>query len=390
MESVQTQIADMGSSTSWKRGDLEMLVGELQRQRESKIDFVADQRSLQLTGGRLAARCIRTGEWLPDPLPLTDDAINQFAERLSPSVPRKFFRDALEKHPEPFQRYVNESMARTGSRNLVRCLDGKVRAFLSGSYRAIDNYDVAFAALDAVRGSGGEVMEATLSDRHMRIKFTSRRIFDTLQAVRSGGDGWFAGGLGNQEHLSKVAARSRGDLPGGPHTVHPLVTVSNSETGFGKYQVHLGILQGICFNLATVEESIAQVHLGRRLDTGLFSADTVRLETRAIVAKAKDVIRTGFDQQRFRALIERVRRSTTMEIQAPASAVGNLVDTSELFTEKDRDSLLGYFIKDYVPTAYGLAQAVGRLAQDVDDPDRAFKLESLAGEVMLKPEMAMA
>ena len=62
-----------------------------------------------------------------------------------------------------------------------------------------------------------------------------------------------------------------------------------------------------------------------------------------------------------------------MEIQAPASAVGNLVDTSELFTEKDRDSLLAYFIKDYVPTAYGLARAVGRLAQDVDDPDRAFK-----------------
>ena len=150
------------------------------------------------------------------------------------------------------------------------------------------------------------------------------------------------------------------------------MSVSNSETGFGKYQVHLGILQGICFNLATVEESIAQVHLGRRLDTGLFSADTVRLETRAIVAKAKDVIRTGFDQQRFRALIERVRRSTTMEIQAPASAVGNLVDTSELFTEKDRDSLLGYFIKEYVPTAYGFARAVGRLAQDVDDPDRAF------------------
>ena len=43
-----------------------------------------------------------------------------------------------------------------------------------------------------------------------------------------------------------------------------------------------------------------------------------------------------------------------------------------------------------MPTAYGLAQAVGRLAQDVDDPDRAFKPESLAGEVMLKPEMAMA
>ena len=111
---------------------------------------------------------------------------------------------------------------------------GQCRAFLSDRYKVLDHYDLALTSLQAVQGQGGEVIEASLSERSMRLKFTSRSIFDAIEQRRhSGGGNWYAGGLGNTEHLRRVGARTEGDLPGGPDTVHPMVTVSNSETGHG-------------------------------------------------------------------------------------------------------------------------------------------------------------
>lgn len=392
---------------AWKgRGSLEAMLAELTRQRDTKIDFVADTRQMVIEsetvgadedggGGNVVLRlCPKPGaaqlrEFMPSAgVPLLDQATAQLGERCSPPVPWRFLRALRDGKPLTAESLLNDLLG-DPARRLVRCLDGNVRAFLSDRYRVMDNYDLAFAALDVVQQNGGEVIECALDDRRMRLKFTSRQIFDAIDTKRASGvsQAWYAGGLGSQEYLSKVAARTGGELPGGPGTVHPLVTISNSETGHGGLNVRIGVLQAICFNLATVERVVAAIHLGEQLDAGVYSEETMSAESQAVCLKARDAIRAAFDPEKFRAIVARCNAAQDIPVEAPQSALRNVVAHTEL-PDEARDAVLEYFLRDYDPTAWGLAQAIGRYSQDVDDTDAAEAVEQAAGDVILKPSLA--
>lgn len=384
-----------GVSGGWNgRGSLRNLVAELDRQRATKIDFVADARSMRVEtvkgGANDGALVIRPNPDAPiairefvtsEGIEISKNALSQIGARVSPDVPAKFLGELAAARPSRAAELLSGLMADTGRKNLVRCLDGKVRAYLSDQYRILENYDLAFGALDVAREVGAEVLEASLSDRTMRIKLVSKNIFDAIDATRSGGTGWYAGGLGDQKYLSKIAATSKGDLPGGPGTVWPVVTVGNSETGQGGMFVRFGILHGVCFNLATLEDVVTQVHLGSKMEVGMFTAETITADSRAIMLKARDAIAAAFNPDRFKALVAKIKGSNEIEIANPTSAVGNLVENADL-SEDAKNSILAHFLADYRPTVYGLSQAVARYAQETDDGDEAGDLESLAGRII--------
>lgn len=388
----------------WRgRGSLEALVRELNRQKESKLDFVADTRQLLVeadvteteTGDVVNLRLVpkpsatQLREFMPsEGIVLLDQATQQLGDRLTPNVPWKFLRALRDAKPQTTESLVNDLLA-DPARRLIRCLDGRVRAVLSDRYRVMDNFDLAFTALDVARENGGEVMEASLSDQRMRIKFTSRQVWDAIETKRTSdpSGGWYAGGLGSQQFLSKVAARTGGELPGGPGTVHPLVTISNSETGHGGLNIRVGILQAICFNLATVERVAAAIHLGEQLEVGMFTEETVSAESKAIYLKARDAIKAAFNPETFKQIVARCNAAQDVAVQAPSAAVRNVVESVGL-PEGSHDAILEYFLRDYDATAWGLAQAVGRYSQDIEDTDLAETIEQAAGEVILKPALA--
>jgi len=391
MQQIQSEMA----VASWSgRGSLTDLVGELERQKESKFDFVADTRGIAVAEREgklfLIPKEDRATEWIPAlGLPIRPGALDQMGEKCDPQIPIKFLRELSGRRSRRAAELLNNLIEDAPARRFIRCLDGSVRAFLSDRYRVLDNYDLAFAALDAVRQAGGEVIEASLSETHMRIKFTSRQIWDAVDVRRQDNRGsWYAGGLGNQGYLSRVSARSGGDLPGGPGTVHPLVTLSNSETGHGGLSVRIGLLQAICFNLATVEEVVGKIHLGERLSVGVFTEETVTAESKAIYLKARDTIKGAFDPLAFKRMVDLAKEAQAQEIHAPAAAVENVAKAASL-PEKAKDALLAYFVRDYDLTRYGLAQAVARLAQDEEDGESGAGLEDLAGKI-LRREMAFA
>jgi hypothetical protein len=375
------------------RGTLTDLVDELERQKDSKIDFVADGRDLnvQADGETLRVRpaSAQVGEFLDaDGVALSLRSVKQFGARLDPPVPGRFSEALTVGHPDIAAAMLNDLMHANGKRHLVRCLDGKVRAVLSDSYRIMDNFDLAFTALGVVKQGGGEVIEASLSDTHMRLKFTTRDVWDVIETTRTRSDkgSWYAGGIGSEEHLSRVAAKSGDDLPGGPGTVHPLVTLSNSETGHGGLHCRIGILQGICFNLATVEDVVTRIHLGSKLDAGIFSEESIAADSKAIMLKARDAVQAAFDPAKFKLIVAKSREATTDEIAAPQTAVSNFVDAAGM-NDDDKESILAHFVRDYDQTRYGLAQAVARYAQDVDDADDAASIEDSAGKLILTPAM---
>lgn len=392
-------------ATGWHgRGDLGSLLAELERQKESKIDFVADMRHLRVEAEmvsnpngssgyrlRLIPTTAQTREWLGrDGLPFKMQALKQLGSaRLLPAVPVSFTQSLGDMRPERLAHLFSALLQDTGKRVLVRCLDGNVRAVLSDQYRVLDNFDVAFSAMEQVQNSGGQVIEANLTDNNMRIKFTSREIVDTIMRKREDGNWDYAGGLGNQEFLSKVAARAQGDLPGGGGNVHPLATISNSETGHGRFNVRLGILAAICYNLATVDQVVGRAHIGSRMPEGVFQPDTIATDNKVIFMKIRDSLRAAFNQEQFAKIVAKIRTSQEEQIEDPTSAMKNVV-RDERMTDEQRESILEYFLRDYDQTRYGLAQAISRSAQDTDNADNAESLEDCAGRVMTGKALATA
>ena len=271
---------------------------------------------------------------------------------------------------------------------MVRVLDGNVRAFLSDSYRAIDNYDVASHALRTLQDCGGRVIEASLSDSKMRIKMISPEIWETIERKRTSAPSseWYAGGLGNAKHLARVAANSVGNLPmhGGPDTVNPLGELGNSETGHGGLYYKGGILQAICFNLATVQEVLRNVHLGSRQDIGHMTQETIRKEADVIFSKLRDTVSAFFTAESFRAIVEQCRATAGQVLLAPSMAIGALVESDDRLGDDDLLKLVDHLSGQPVDeaTVYDVGQAVSRYAQDTADDDMAIDLEALAGEIL--------
>lgn len=390
-----TKIAE--HNDAWKgRGNLQGLLTELQRQKESKHDFVADVRDLrvEVRDGKtfLAPVSAGAGEWLPDgAIPFNSKAVMQLAEKANPAIPAKFFKSLLTDRPEQLQALVNGLHNAGPARRLVRCLDNNVRAWLSDSYKVIDHHDMAFTCLDVAQRNKAQVIEANITDTNMRIKFTTQAIWDKIDTTQRSGPqgGWFAGAIGNRELHGKsiLGARITGDLPGGQGTVHPIVTVSNSETGHGGFAVRIGILMGICFNIATLEEVVTAIHIGSKLEEGIYSQSTIELNSKAIIAKAKDAIHAAFNQEKFKAMVALAQSSQSQEVKAPTAAVNNVLEVAEISGEH-QEALLEYFLKDYDKTQFGLAQAVSRLAQDVNADD-ADVLEKLAGKIIKDKSFAL-
>lgn len=378
------------------RGRLQNLVDELKRQQESKLDFVADSRELLVTveGDRLHLTPrvkSQVSEFLPQyGLPIKPAALQQIGERQSPNVPWKFLHLLSDSKPETAAALLND-LLQDPARRFVRILDGRVRAFLSDSYRVMDHFDVAFAALDVVRQNQGEVLEASLTDSHMRIRFTSRQVWDALDVAYKGAR---AGALGNHTFLrtTDFAALSAPDegpgLPGGPGTIHPLVQISNSETGDGGLSVSVGLLQAICVNGAIVQRELGAVHLGGKLGIGQYSDETRSAESKAIALKARDVVGNAFKPDVFRSLVAQARVAQATPVIAPSAALDNVVKIG--LPESAKDSVLTYFLGDYDRSAWGLSQAVARFAQDTPDAEAAEQIETIAGQLIVNPQLAVA
>lgn len=398
MNTTETQVGQQVAefNNAWKgRGSLQNLVAELQRQKDTRFDFVSDLRHLKVQVGEkgllLAPSTSEAGEWLPDgPIPFNAKSAGQLGDKCDPRVPKKFFDSLLEKRPERLVELVNGLHADAPSKRLVRCLDGNVRAWLSDSYRILDNFDLAFTCMDAAQRVKAQVLEANLSDTHMRIKFTTQSVWDKIDTTQrnSPQGGWFAGAIGNQDLQGRtiLGATIREELPGGPGTVHPIVTVGNSETGHGGLHVRIGILMGVCFNVATLEDVITQIHLGERMQEGVFSQDTIATDSKAIMMKARDAVLAAFDQEKFKAMVAKAKKAQTDVVEKPTAAIDHLIEATDI-NQEHKEALLEYFLKDYDQTRFGVAQAVSRVAQDIEDPDAAHEMERIAGNVIKSPAL---
>jgi hypothetical protein len=289
---------------------------------------------------------------------ITALARRQLAEKLR--IPYAYFERMRTEQPELLDRNVNAWLAKEeGERQLLRTLDGQVRAVLSERYRRLDNHDLVEQVLPT--------LQALPEARFDSVELTETRLY-----------------------LKVVTPRIQFEIAPGD-VVQAGVVVSNSEVGCGMLSVQPLVYRLVCSNgLIASDRTLRKTHVGRALDfeegsAVVFKDDTLQADDRAFFLRVRDVVETAVSEATLRAVAEKLRQTRGIPLASdPVKSVEVLAQRYAL-TEGERSGVLRSLVEGGEVTGYGLVNAVTRYAQQAEDYDRATELEGLGGRLIELP-----
>ena len=345
---------------------LQELARKIEENSTKKRDFVAatDTMKMEPIGDKLALVLNETHE-----LGVNELAHNQIATHAG--IPADYYRRMREHSPALLTSNVNHWLHAEPARRLVRTMDGTARAFLSDSYRPLENEELAEAILPILLDMRLEVMSCDITERRLYIKAVDERIVRDVPSGRKIGDG---------SHVFF-------------DTCSPALIVSNSEVGAGALSVETGVFTKVCTNLAAIaKDGMKRRHVGARHELTdnlqhLLSDDTKRATDKAIWLQVRDVVKGAFDEARFAARCQQMGALTEIPLNGEkAVEVVNFTRKKFGLTEGEGNSILRHLIEGGDLTGYGLFNAVTRSAQDHESYDRASELEVLGGKLIELPK----
>lgn len=295
------------------------------------------------------------------------------AERLD--IPAKYYRRMLTEAPDLLVDNVSYWLERSDEAHMLRTFRDSTgealgRALLSPRYNAIDHLDMLWGILEGVRTAcpTASISGCDLSEKRMRIRITAPEIAINIAELVQ--DYMPRGGLNDH---------------GGPRTgeAFPLLfaglVASNSETGNGAWSIAPRAVVEVCTNGLTREvDAIRRIHIGGRLDEGVidWSADTRQAQIDLIRAQARDAVATFLSTEYLERFREDMAEAQGRQVRHAVRAVEHVRRTLS-FTEEQGIAILEHFLGSGDSTALGLAQAITRQAQEVDD-DLAYEAEASA------------
>lgn len=357
------------------------LAGLLQRQHAAKLDVVVRGAAIRAVGGDLhvdgagapvlTEDGVTTGPAVLRPTASCDAGI---AQKLN--IPLAYLRRLRAEHLGLYDANVNGLLAADPARStLIRAFrddsggTGVARAFLSNSYRMVDNLDVLMAALSGIRESGAatEIGRCDLTETRMYVQVRSADVAVHAEALLRGYTSPFTGERGADNPL-----------------VFAGFVVSNSETGNGSFSITPRLEVQVCRNgLAMTKDVLREIHLGGRLQEGVirWSKATQDAALRLVTRQAADAVSTFLD----RAYVERVVAGLEERAGRPVRDVTSTIEhvSKELrFTTEQQATILGHFISSGDRTAGGVLQAVTSTAQTLADADDAYAMERVGIRAM--------
>jgi hypothetical protein len=170
-------------------------------------------------------------------------------------------------------------------------------------------------------------------------------------------------------------------------TVEAGVWITNSEVGKGLFEVAPFILRLTCLNGQKVNDAkFGKRHIGSRTDVNdstyrVLSDETLRADDHAFLLKARDVVKSAFDEKVFEGHVDKLRDTTGRKLGHPVKAI-EILGKSHGLLESEQGGILTHLINGSDLTQYGMIQAVTRFSQDVESYDRASELEELGGRLV--------
>jgi len=329
------------------------LAVELDRQANVKRDFLAPTTAMTVKTEEKAT--IVTLEGAGD-FPLTENCHDQFASRLD--IPKKYY-DKMRASASPLlDENINHWLKAQEKQNMLRTLDGNARALLSNRYRPLDNFDLLQVALPVITKAGCRIESCEVTERRLYIKAVTDRL--EFKCV--------------------------GDV------VQAGIIISNSEIGDGRLMIDpllfkLGCLNGMIINDAQMKRT----HIGKGHDAleqaqEYFRDSTREADDRAFWMKVQDVIMASFDSVMFQRHVDAFNAAHNDKISSEPVKVVEVAQKRFNFTEGENNGILKYLFRDGDLSRYGLANAITRMAQDVDSYDRSTDLERIGGRIIELPK----
>lgn len=328
---------------------LQNLATEVERQRNAKKDFLADERALAITLTPEKAVRMAVADW---DLTVRDLAHNQIADRLE--IPRKYYQKMQAEYPELLVNNINGWFGRSRDRRLVRTLDGSVRAFLSDRYRPLDNYDLLEAVLPTISEAGMTILSSEITDNRLYLKAVNDKVQGEVK---------------------------KGDI------IQAGVCISNSEMGCGALAVEGFLYRLVCLNGMVAPDSVMRkTHTGGRLNGddngGLYSDDTRKATDKAFWMQTRDLVKAAVSETMLANNLDKMREAAGIPLPAKIDQVVEVTGKLFSFDEQEKDGVLRNLINGGDLSLYGLANATTLLAQMVDDYDRATELEAAGGRIL--------
>lgn len=391
--------------TTLRNSDLSELVDVLRDQKARQLDIVAPATAFRNEGALLRVsgaepiideNGVGQADGMYYPTSVCDEGI---ADKLG--IPLAYMRKMRAERDDILDANINGWLhghtfqygetAPADNRNfLLRCFRGDedtigvARAFLSDSYRTIDNFDVLMACLDAVRTTDADVTvgRVNLTERRMFVRFISPSVRTTAERLLSGYRNPFAGE--ELERWRRLAEREGLGYSGHEPIVHAGWDLANSETGDGAYTLTPVVVAQVCANGAKATfDMVRSVHLGGKLSEGVvkWSDETQKKNLELVRLKTIDAVKTFLDVDYLESLVAKFEKRA----EEPVENEKQVRDVTKAagYTKAQQDGILAYFVRGGQTTRGGVFNAITAYAQTVSSPDEAYDLETNATRVLV-------
>lgn len=284
-------------------------------------------------------------------------ALNQMA--LAVDMPMKFLDSLAEEKAAWGKELLAHNMNKifherfSRKRYLSRSTSGEIRGWLSDQYRRLDSRPIVEAFASAVQSKGALPYNGVVTDTKIAIQAIMPEIYEPIP----------------------------GEL------VAYGLSLENSDFGNGALSLRAYLLRIWCTNLAITEETMRQVHLGKRLDDNMiYSQRTYELDSKTTVSALRDVVRLQLDAGSLTNRMNAVKAANGKEV-SQAEARERL---KKVLNKGEAEAAFNAYASPDVynlpegNTAWRLSNAISWIAGQTEDAERKLDLMRAAGEVLPK------
>jgi predicted regulator of amino acid metabolism with ACT domain len=296
----------------------------------------------------------------------TDHFHSQVSEKLN--IPKAYYDRMKTSQPMLLKENINTWFKSNEQNYMMRTYEGAQnisRALLSDRYTLIDNYDVLYTAMEAIKATGVNVViesaEASETKLYIRVSCPDVEIKapQLLKEYRSP-----SGGVG------------AGVISG--------FVITNSEVGNGSFQIMPRAVVLACRNgLTFKKDAFRKVHLGEQLSTDInWSTKTISKNMELVCSQVIDAVKQYLSKDYLEKVIDNITTTAILEpLEYPIDAVRNVCKEYSI-SEERKNSILDYFVKGADTRGIGVTQALTFEAHRQGNPDVQHDTEIIATDIL--------
>lgn len=284
-------------------------------------------------------------------------ALNQVADRAGIVHMRSLVNDLASRRKawatELIAHNLNEIYSRQEKEHyLLRAVNGQLRGFLSNSYRRLDSRPILDAFIGQVRKFGARPVDGFALETKLRVRAILPFVFEPFPGEIMA----FGAELGD------------------------------SEYGDGALSLKSFLLRMWCTNLATTEDVLTKVHLGKRMTDLRLSEATFALDTQTMQSAVNDLTSHVLSADAVNSNLDVIRRANDEKVEPKQIDAWIKKNLTKEEGDRAKEEFASADVELLPPgqTNWRWSNALSWLANETDNESRKLDLQEMAGSVLKK------